>query len=85
MRWDSVGPGFLTLQVRDLERATAFYEQEIGLKCTSTPPGVSGVVVFETFTIPFGLRESLPRTDLEAWLLGRGVSLSPVYTITEDL
>ena len=70
------GPDFIALQVRDLERAAAFYEQEIGLKRTSTPPGVSGVVVFETSTIPFGLREPLPGTDLEAGPLGLGVSLS---------
>ena len=70
------GPDFLALQVRDLERATAFYEQEIGLTRTSTPPGVTGVVVFETSTIPFGLREPLPGTDLEAGPLGLGVSLS---------
>jgi predicted enzyme related to lactoylglutathione lyase len=70
------GPDFIALQVRDLERAAAFYEQEIGLKRTTTPPGVSGVVVFETSTIPFGLREPLPGTDLEAGPLGLGVSLS---------
>ena len=70
------GPDFIALQVRDLERATDFYEQKIDLKRTSTPAGVSGVVVFETSTIPFGLREPLPGTDLEARPLGLGVSLS---------
>ncbi len=70
------GPDFIALQVRDLARATAFYEQEIGLTRTPTPPGVTGVVVFETTTIPFGLREPLPGTDLEAGPLGLGVSLS---------
>jgi predicted enzyme related to lactoylglutathione lyase len=70
------GPDFLALQVRDLERATAFYQQEIGLKRAPTPEGVTGVVVFETSTIPFGLREPLPGTDLEAGPPGLGVSLS---------
>jgi predicted enzyme related to lactoylglutathione lyase len=70
------GPDFIALQVRDLERATAFYEQEIGLKRTVPPQGVTGVVVFETSTIPFGLREPLPGTDLESGPLGLGVSLS---------
>ena len=70
------GHDFIALQVRDLERAAAFYEQEIGLKRTSTPERVTGVVVFETSTIPFGLREPLPGTDLEAGPLGLRVSLS---------
>jgi predicted enzyme related to lactoylglutathione lyase len=70
------GPDFLALQVRDLERATAFYQQEIGLKRAPTPEGVTGVVVFETSTIPFGLREPLAGTDLEAGPPGLGVSLS---------
>ena len=70
------GPDFLALQVRDLERASAFYQEEIGLKRTPTPKGVTGVVVFETSTIPFGLREPLEWTDLGAGPLGLGVSLS---------
>ncbi len=70
------GPDFIALQVRDLERATAFYQQQIGLKQAQTPEGVTGVVVFETSTIPFGLREPLEGTDLEAGPLGLGVSLS---------
>ena len=70
------GPDFIALQVRDLERATAFYEQQIGLKRAPTPAGVTGVVVFESATIPFGLREPLQGTDLEAGPAGLGISLS---------
>ncbi len=70
------GPDFIALQVRDLERATTFYQQQIGLKRAPTPEGVTGVVVFETSTIPFGLREPLEGTDLEAGPPGLGVSLS---------
>ena len=57
------GLDFIVLQVCDLERAAVFYGLEIGLKHTSTPAGVTGVVVFETSTISFGLREPLPGTD----------------------
>jgi predicted enzyme related to lactoylglutathione lyase len=70
------GPDFIALQVRDLERATSFYEHEIGLKRAPTPEGVTGVVVFESSTIPFGLRAPLPGTDLEAGPPGLGVSVS---------
>jgi predicted enzyme related to lactoylglutathione lyase len=70
------GPDFLALQVRDLDRSTAFYEHEVGLERASTPPGVVGVVVFQTSTIPFALREPLPGTDLDAGPPGLGVSLS---------
>lgn len=70
------GPDFLALQVRDLARATAFYQHALGLTPAPTPAGVSGVVVFASETIPFGLREPLPGTDLEAGPAGLGISLS---------
>ena len=70
------GPDFLALQVRDLSRATAFYEDAVGLQRAPTPEGVTGVVVFQTSTIPFGLREPLPGTDLDAGSPGLGVSIS---------
>ena len=41
-----IGPDFLALQVRDLERAAAFYEQQPGLqRAASSPPGA---VLFAT-------------------------------------
>ena len=68
------GPDFLALQVRDIERAAAFYEHEIGLeRAPGSPPGV---VVFRTSTIPFGVREPLPGTDLGSGPVGLGVSVS---------
>src|SRR2546430_16261371 len=70
------GPDFLALQVRDLDRSTAFYEHEIGLERVPTPSGVVGVVVFQTATIPFAPREPFAGTDLDAGPPGLGVSLS---------
>lgn len=67
------GPDFIALQVRDLERAAAFYEQRLGLRrAPASPPGA---VVFATEPIPFAVREPLPGTDLDAGPLGLGVAL----------
>lgn len=69
-----LGPDFLALQVRDLARATVFYEREIGLdRAPGSPPGV---VAFRTATIPFAVREPLPGTDLDSGPAGLGVSVS---------
>jgi predicted enzyme related to lactoylglutathione lyase len=69
-----LGPDFLALQVRDLDRAAAFYERKIGLgRMPESPPGV---VAFRTSTIPFGVREPLPGTDLDSGPAGLGVSVS---------
>ncbi|MDN5861557.1 MAG: VOC family protein [Pseudonocardia sp.] len=58
------GPDFVALQVRDLERAAAFYESRLGLqRAPHSPPGA---VVFATTPIPFALREPLPGVDLDA-------------------
>ena len=68
------GPDFIGLQVRNVERAAAFYERELGLaRRPGTPPGV---VAFDTEPIPFAVREPLPGTDLDAGPPGLGVSLS---------
>jgi predicted enzyme related to lactoylglutathione lyase len=68
------GPDFLSIQVRDLERATAFYERELGLEpAPGSPPGV---VAFRTSPIPFAVREPLPGTNLDAGPPGLGVLLS---------
>lgn len=68
------GPDFLALQVHDLERAAAFYENEIGLR--RAPESPPGVIAFVTATIPFAVREPLPGTDLAAGPAGVGVSVS---------
>lgn len=67
------GPDFVALQVRDLDRAAAFYEQRLGLRrAPGSPPGA---VVFATDPIPFAVREPLPGTDLDAGPPGLGVAL----------
>ena len=67
------GPGFLALQVRDLERAAAFYEEKLGLqRAASSPPGA---VVFATEPIALAVREPLPGTDLDRGQPGLGVAL----------
>lgn len=58
------GPDFLALQVRDLDRAAAFYETHLGLR--RVPAGPPGAVVFDTAPIPFAVREPLPGVDLDA-------------------
>lgn len=58
------GPTFIALQVRDLERAAAFYESSLGL--TRTPASPPGAVVFDTAPASFAVREPLPGVDLDA-------------------
>jgi len=67
------GPDFLALQVRDLERAAAFYEQRLGLRRAAGQP--PGAVVFATEPIAFAVREPLPGTDLDSGPPGLGVAL----------
>ena len=60
----AIGPDFISLQVRDLERSAAFYEQHLGLaRAKISPPHA---VVFATQPIPFAVREPLPGVDLDA-------------------
>ena len=67
------GPDFIALQVGDLERAAAFYEQRLGLRrAPASPPGA---VVFATGPVAFAVREPLPGVDLDAALRGLGVAL----------
>ncbi len=58
------GPDFISLQVRDLDAAQAFYEQYLGL--VRSPAGPPHAVVFETKPIAFALRDLIPGTDLDA-------------------
>ncbi|TPW72235.1 VOC family protein [Schumannella sp. 10F1B-5-1] len=58
------GPDFLSLQVRDLDAAQAFYEKYLGL--VRSPAGPPHAVVFATQPIAFALRDLTPGTDLDA-------------------
>lgn len=58
------GPDFIGLQVRDLERAARFYEDELGLR--RTPQSAPGAVVFTTAPVPFAVRLPLPGLDLDS-------------------
>ena len=56
------GPDFIALQVADLGRAAAFYDQ-LGLpRAANSPPGA---VVFDTGAVSFAVREPLPGVDLD--------------------
>ena len=66
------GPDFIALQVRDLEKAAAFYESVVGLgRAPFSPPHA---VVFDTQPT-FAVRDAAPGVDLEAGPLGLGVAL----------
>lgn len=58
------GPDFIALQVRDLDRAAAFYETHLALYRTPVSP--PHAVVFDTAPASFAVREPLPGVDLEA-------------------
>ncbi|MCU1422583.1 MAG: glyoxalase [Microbacteriaceae bacterium] len=66
------GPDFLALQVRDLDRASAFYENVVGL--TRAPFSPPHAVVFDTQPT-FAVRDPSPGVDLESGELGLGVAL----------
>lgn len=66
------GPDFIALQVRDLEKAAAFYENTVGL--TRAPFSPPHAVVFDTQPT-FAIRDPEPGLDLESGPLGLGVAL----------
>ena len=68
----TLGPDFISLQVRDLESSAAFYTEHLGLtRAEFSPPHA---VVFATEPIAFALRD--PLVDLDAVEhLGWGVAL----------
>ena len=68
-----VGPDFISLQVRDLDAAAAFYEERVGLRRASFSP--PHAVVFATEPIAFAVRELLPGTDLDAGQPGLGIAV----------
>jgi predicted enzyme related to lactoylglutathione lyase len=68
-----VGPDFISLQVRDLDAAVAFYEERVGLdRAPVSPPHA---VVFATEPIAFAVRELLADTDLDGGQPGLGVAV----------
>jgi predicted enzyme related to lactoylglutathione lyase len=69
-----IGPDFISLQVRDLERSAAFYERFLGL--TRAAGGPPHAVVFDTKPIAFAVRDLLPGVDLDAIAQpGQGVAV----------
>lgn len=67
------GPGFISLQVRDIEVSAAFYEQYLGF---TRQPGPPHAVVFDTTPAAFAVRDALPGVDLDAGTpLGLGIGV----------
>ena len=67
------GPGFISLQVRDVDASAAFYETHLGFTRQAGPPHA---VVFDTKPAAFAVRGALPGVDLDAISqLGLGVGL----------
>ena len=64
-----IGPDFISLQVRDIERSAAFYEQHLGLRRQAGP---LHAVVFDTKPIAFAVREPVAGPIANP---GRGVAL----------
>ncbi|MBM2620439.1 VOC family protein [Actinoplanes sp. LDG1-06] len=66
-----IGPDFVSLQVRDIERSAAFYEQHLGLQRRPGPPHA---VVFDTKPIAFAVRDLVagpieqPGRGMALWL-----------------
>jgi predicted enzyme related to lactoylglutathione lyase len=67
------GPDFISLQVRNLSASRAFYTETLGFT-TDSRFDAPDFVLFDTNSIPFGLRKASVNTD-EAPHPGRGVAL----------
>lgn len=66
------GPDFISLQVRDLEKAAAFYESLVGLRRAAVSP--PHAVVFDTQPIAFAVRD-LVGDAFDPAAAGAGVAL----------
>lgn len=78
------GPDFISIQVRDLERSAAFYEQHLGL--TRSPNGPPHAVVFDTQPVAFAVRGVVPGIDLDsAPQPGLGMALWLHATDVQDI
>jgi predicted enzyme related to lactoylglutathione lyase len=79
----AIGPDFISLQVRDLDRSAAFYEQYLGL---TRQPGPPHAIVFATQPVAFAVRETTPDVDLDSVQQpGVGVALWLLATDVRDL
>lgn len=78
----SIGLDVGALQVRDLDRAAAFYEERLGL--TRAPRSPEGAVVLAAEPFPDPVREPLPGVNLEAAAPGVGVGVA-LWFHTEDV
>lgn len=67
------GPGFISLQVRDVAASAAFYETHLGFTRQAGPPNAA---VFDTSPATFAVRTPLPGVDLESVSqLGLGIGV----------
>jgi predicted enzyme related to lactoylglutathione lyase len=76
------GPDFISLQVRDLDTAAAFYEERVGLRrAPASPPGA---VVFASEPVQLVGRGVTPVTDPFDGPFGRTFALRDPdgYTVT---
>ena len=67
------GPGFISLQVRDVPASAAFYEKYLGFTRQAGPPHA---VVFDTIPAAFAVRTAVEGVDLDAaGQLGLGIGV----------
>jgi predicted enzyme related to lactoylglutathione lyase len=67
------GPGFISLQVRDVTASAAFYEKYLGFTRQAGPPHA---VVFDTIPAAFAVRTAVEGVDLDAaGQLGLGIGV----------
>ena len=67
------GPGFISLQVRDVPRSAAFYEKYLGFDRQNGPPTAA---VFGTTPASFAVRPPFEGVDLDSGVpLGLGVGI----------
>ncbi len=77
-----MGPGFLALQVHDLEKSKEFYTEALGLKVH--PFSSEDAAVFDTQPIPFAVRKALVPLDTVSQL-GHGVVIWLLADNSQDV
>ena len=79
-----IGPDFISLQVRDLERSASFYRDTLGL--APAPFSPPHAVVFGGDGTAFAVRDVVPGTDLdELTQPGQGIALWMHATGVQEL
>jgi predicted enzyme related to lactoylglutathione lyase len=74
MTTTTIGPTFVSFQVRDREASAHFYEHLVGL--TRLPVPNPAAAVFSSGNgVSFAVRDPFPTTDLDAAPLGAGVGV----------